>query len=801
MLNPAREGKNNNQYIKTQLIMEYVWCMDTHNRERERDEYLLDNPTNDVKVRPQLSVNRLTVTAIELVTLELPRVQRLIEYEWSRVYTYNGLPLYKNLGNSVVVKDCCYTYEAKIPYVLNQITSIDQTDPTSPIFTTATPHLLGESLDFWDFGQDVELLGLPVTVTVENPILFPGEPNKFQLTGFPITTNWTPNAASSNLGTLYYPPLPSPEYISEILTSGLNASFVEQTNITPVCSVFEMIFDPTRSRFCVRLTGAAVRTPDIDFVQDAVILVPSVTSLASLLGFTKCNHPLCGKGDEDFYAFAANPPYGTSFVALSPGTYLSGQLATEIEQQCNSTYFEPLCVDLTKSTDIPANAYHLTICTDTGSKITIDVPPGMYTPVTLAETISELLLTTWPAGQVELSWDKEDGVYTFTSMTGKVFSLEFQNLSESNIASKLGFHNFRYGSEMSYDSDEVVNAQDLITACPIPGLDTRYNLVVCEVEDNVNATKFTFYSRAPGPLPITGTTVQVEGANNELVRVTNPQQAHGFQVGDVAQLTVDGQIYHLEVVEVPSGTEFIASLGTIVLPDNTIPTVGKTLTDLGDQRLIQIDAGSAEHSFVAGDTILLTCRGVTYVGTVTPPVTATDTNVDISPNQLPIDCFGPVLPAHGIAVQGPILIQHSRTPTISIFTSGNNTCSIKPLILGFGSRDVMWNGTDVAESPFVYRLQASTYILLEMVYPCLGNARIEHRYNGDNRTTILGKIITLSDPFLDRFYPMKATFYTAVRLEYCHFRLLNPDHTLYKLHGHDWQATFRLYTPEKLIEC
>lgn len=775
--------------------MDYVWCMDTRNRIRTRDEYLLPNPTNDVKIKPQLSVNRLTVDAIELATLELPRVQRLIEPEWSRLYTYNGFPLFKNLGNTLHIRDCCYKYTAQIPYVLNNIEFIDQTDPSAPIFTTSSPHLLGKCLSCWDWGQDVQLVGLPVPVTVQTPVIL--SDTSFQITGLsPI--NWIPNPFTSTFGSLYYPQLPSPKYMSVVLAKGLNTSFTEQTSIVLACPVFQVIFDQDQSRFCIGINGAAIRTPEIDFLRDAVLTVTGAGSLGSLLGFTPCNHALCGKTDDDFLACASYPPYGTSYIELHAGNYASRQITKEIEKAHNTTYFKPAAVDLTKST--PSAQYMLTIGTDKGTIVTVAVPPGMYTPQALTITLSELLLTGWPDGQIEVTYEVTDHVYIFNSLSGKIFTLIFDDVALTNIAKQLGFQSFRYGSDTSYESDDPrITNQEFFTACPIQGLAARYNQTICQVDDDINAHKLSFYSRSPAPLPITGTTVDIEGVVNNLLRVTNPEQAHGFQVNDVTRLTVTGETFDIVVIEVVSGTEFIADFGTNVLPDNSIPTDSKTITPGSDSTIITIDSGNAEHNFVGGDMILFACEDIVYVGVITN-VTGADTVIDFSPNDIPVSCTGTVTAPKGISLQGPITVEHVVMPTVSMFTSGNNPCSIKPLILGFGPRDVLWNGNMVTTSPFVYRLQASTYILLEMVYPCNGSAHIEHRFGDDNRTTILGKIVTLTDPFLDRFYPMKATFYTGMKLDYLQFRLLNPDHTLYKLHGHDWQATFRLYTPEKLLQ-
>lgn len=141
-------------------------------------------------------------------------------------------------------------------------------------------------------------------------------------------------------------------------------------------------------------------------------------------------------------------------------------------------------------------------------------------------------------------------------------------------------------------------------------------------------------------------------------------------------------------------------------------------------------------------------------------------------------------------------------PSMSLFTSPNNVQIVKPNILGFGTRDILWRGpgTHIC-GPFAFRMIPYTYVLLEMVSP-VGSARIEHRYRSDHKTTILAKILLSFEPELERFFPMRATFFGGARLTQFHFRILNPDHTLYQLHGQPWRATFRLYAeqnPQSLI--
>jgi hypothetical protein len=770
-------------------MTEYVWCMDTRNRIVRENEYNTANPTNDICIRPQLSVNRMTVTAIELASLELPRVQRLIESDWSRFYLYTGFPLFAPAGQTIRIKDCCYEYTASIPYILNNIISIDDTDSTAPIFETTSPHFLSLCVDSWDFGDPVQVIGLPLPVILTNSHeLEIISPTVFQVKGFPFGTTWVLNPQTTNFGYLYYPQLPSPLEVARLLTKGLNASFEQRTN-SP-CLAFLVTYDKLTSRFCISLSSSVVRTKGLDFIREAVLLVEGPCSLATLLGFNQCNHPFSTQ-PKPFTVCAPQAPYGTTFIEVSPGAYLAHQLADALGECYNANYFAPRPLTLTKSTDIPPNLYVLSIGTTSGSVVQINIPAGGYTPLTLSKTISHLLTDAWPAGELSLAWNKERMTFVFSSETSTPFSLEFQSTGLTNIATQLGFSCFRYSGEIEYESDEPINAGLLNESCQT--IPMRFNSAVCNVIDNTNSRTLTFNFSSIPPLPITDTMLDAEMG---LLRITNLQQAHGLQVNDVVNIGIRNQTFLFPVVLVANGTEFVVALGTVVLPDNDIPTEGKTLVNVQDQNLISID--SIEHTFLIGEVVIFACEGVRYVGTVAN-VTSTTTEISIYPNVLPLSCFGLVTPSKQVSVTGEVTVRNMQAPRISMLVSGNNPCSIEPLILGFGRQDVLWEGSHVFESPYVYRLQASTYILLEMVYP-VGSARIEHRFNNDNRTTILGKIVTLADPYLERFYPMKATFFTGIKLDYCQFRLLNPDHTLYQLHGHNWQATFRLYTPQ-LLEC
>lgn len=110
-------------------------------------------------------------------------------------------------------------------------------------------------------------------------------------------------------------------------------------------------------------------------------------------------------------------------------------------------------------------------------------------------------------------------------------------------------------------------------------------------------------------------------------------------------------------------------------------------------------------------------------------------------------------------------------------------------------------GTTFAEpgggfAPFTFSSVVGTtppFVLVELVDP-KQVTHVVHSAHGDVNASILAKVPTAFLPRLDRFYPMKVSFPTSVRLNTVRLRLLNPDHSLYQLNGQEWSATLRLST-------
>jgi hypothetical protein len=313
----------------------------------------------------------------------------------------------------------------------------------------------------------------------------------------------------------------------------------------------------------------------------------------------------------------------------------------------------------------------------------------------------------------------------------------------------------------------------------------RYASSVCTVTVDDKARKFMFTTTMPTPLPHTSTHVIV--ADTCLV-VTNDRHAHGFQIGDVVTLERHTGKHHLVVAQVPSGTSFVLDIYTTEFPPLQFDVTGRQFTaNPEDQQLI------LDTALVANIQVLFTYDDITYAGTVVD-VTADTTTIDFAPNTLPASCVGVPLSARHTLAESLAVYSDARPKLNLLFGTAAKTRGFQASMLGFEQSDVLWNPhTPHLASPFTYHLQPPSYVLIQMLTPASGSARFE----AGHATNIVGKVVLLPHPSLGRFYPMTTTFFSCIKVDHVHLRILNPDHTLYQLHNHNWSATIRLHMPDK----
>jgi hypothetical protein len=737
---------------------EFVWCMDTMNKSSHHPPMDPNNPTNDVVVPLNMTINRITVESIELATLELPRAQRLIETQWNRFFVCDSIhfqtpEMQEHVLFNLMVRIGGVDFQAFVPNALNPIVHVDNSDPLMAVVTTKYPHLLQTHVTYWDWGEDLEILADDDVIPVSsNGVLLEGvtilSPTTFSIVGH------VPS------GYLQYPDIPSPAYLATMLCKELNASCYK------IADAFNVTFDLEKGVFCLAIS----RHAEV-ILRDAVLVVSNVLSLSHYLGFGSSSSNLTfAKQTKPFYIYATEAPRPVSFVEVSPGNYTSVDLATEINYQFNKMYFEPIVGESTEQ-------YRLQFGTNFGEIKTVYIPPGLYNPVTLAATLTNQFETVWPEGNIITEWHLEDHVFSISSLNHHNFSLECQPSSSTNIANRLGFEPIRYTTDTLYVSDTPVevfwyyDSQNKV----------RYQSSLCTTTVNQKALKFSYNLSRPLGLSNLWTSCELKGTQ---AMISNKERAHGFQVGDIVNLNNKNVSGRFPVVLVSSGTEFVLDIGNSSFTKNTLNLNG-----------LMFSAGLTSTSVVVGYNFpelalldIVVFKG--YPGKVII-IDPAQTTIEFSPNELPPEYKDRTFTITDFLLE-PLNVYSNVVPKLNLMFS-YKVCGLKSSILGFPALDLLWSGTDTYSSPFTYRLEAASYVLVQLMDP-IGSARIEHYYKGDNKSNLLGKIVILPHPWLDRFYPMKSTFCTEIRLEQVHLRLLNPDHTLYQLHGHEWSATFRLNT-------
>jgi len=191
------------------------------------------------------------------------------------------------------------------------------------------------------------------------------------------------------------------------------------------------------------------------------------------------------------------------------------------------------------------------------------------------------------------------------------------------------------------------------------------------------------------------------------------------------------------------------------------------------------------HGFRVSDLALITVMGPAPTAQYIVCVSSTESSgvVSFSAGVLPLSGSFPIIMA-------------PYSPSQTSFLFAPRTDCIHASVLGVCPLDAWWtvDSPGTFSHPFPTDLEGWRYALLEMVSPP-GLARIEHMGPRQQvKRQLIGKLINLrNDLNLERFFQMTATFYSDIVMTQLHLRLLNPDYSLYKLHGREWSMTIRLY--------
>ncbi len=744
---------------------EYVICVESRNRNLE----LYPEP-NDFKLEVIFS-RGLPVTRISLGSIELPLPQYIIEKEWSRIYLSEGLALIVNSESEECLRELTIRewdgtiVRAVLPIWLNPIIDVDASDPTSPIFTTMFEHAL-DLRDQWNWGAPIRLISTVLTdtdlidLTAHNPNLDILSPNMFRLRNVPPAP---PLAADQ--GYLHAPAIANPEKLAKIVTAGLN---LNSSNAS-----YNMIFMRTRNQFCLKLTTfpcALSTAPDEICVHDpstfstivggrevarpgvspAVILANSTNCLSFVMGFGCTDLPLPPGEESVTKGVCGEFCYQCmSFIELSPGNYNVETFPAEFSNQANRFYFEPTCLPGVINPQIQIPPPTLIFSNECGVCHPVIIPFGKYSPETLAQSLENAMNTLSPTNDYRVDYNAKFGKFKFKTVSGALFGLEFDDPRNTGISflgvlsgareitmhERLGFITGCYRGDNMYMSNRPFHVPTKgcnCTSIPERLLSNIYIplLTRSKKEFGVNACRTRI---ANGLLTDQG---------NGLVRIdtlldptppppTLPQYAHGFQPEDVINV-IDrntATTHQLVVAEVLSATSFLAEIS-----------------------------------------------GVTsFVGAV-------DLEVCIS-------LFGPVIVNlffGSLCNVAPF--SQSMADSTPFATFPFNT--IRAEITGFPPTAILWDG--VGSLPFLapnqFNLDPPSSLLIQLVEP--NESRyIQHRFQNDILTNLLAKIIAYPPLRQERAVPQEVHFQGLKIINTLHFRILNPDHSLYHFHGANWSAT------------
>ena len=728
-------------------LSEYTIAIDSRNR--DKDKY---PESNDCTL--QINFSRgLPVTQIHLGSIELSLPQYTIEECWSNIYFDNGIRLQPS--NDDASDDICafslfvidangVPYTASIPIWLNPIVAINNIGLNTYTLTTKWPHSV-ELAGFWDIlDAPMQIIGLASNGALPDDGSINGAVNvTAKLSGivinddynFTITTDATFSTDSSYL---HAPAIANPVVLSNILNQSLENARVAAGSQTR----FTVSFDSKLNKFCIEAANVLF-TNLIPNTIPQILCTPNRNDcLLNIVGYACCTISFMSSGSSGYQMVCASYPMKCmSALHITPGMYIPGTaLTAEIQLDYNRFYFEPPCLS---EPTVPPTLVFEDQC---GTCYAAILHYGHYTPYELATELQNAMNTAYGSNVFEVTFEIVDentlngtsgyivGRFVFqlaASSTLVAFALRPDHI-ETNIASILGFTStcYRYGATV-YDNTSNIYV-------PV-----------------VDCTKCSSQSLLLGS---------------------------------------DGKF--LSTVIMPFVNQNTRQIGIqVCLPKPGILGTSPTYTVNVDNTLtvtFSSDLTSTAHGLQVGDIVTMTMT--TNLGTVVyrAPVIAVNSPLEFVvpiPSTITsvtnIDCT--------MLYNQPILNLYLSEECASTRLPGSIELyhSIKPMMLGFESGSVLWYS--ISESlpiigPNIYSLDHPDYLLVELAEPN-ESIVIQHSWKSDNNVRIFGKIVLAPEMRLERIYPIESLFQNPKLINQLKFRILNPNHTLYQMHGRDWSAT------------
>ena len=764
--------------------------------------------TNDFVMELKTAPQRLPTCQIMMGSVEIPQAQCLIEDNWKRLFFNEGFgAMVRNdtdlVNRQITIQhsDPVVTSTIEIPMWLNPIDDINENGGGSYTFTTRWPHGLGVSTagavaSAWrNWGSQVTLLYndfttpfAPVAVDGLNPAVTIDNNLQFTVTGLTAglgnCTNAGPPFVTAPCAWLWAPRIASPQDLVDVLNLATQEAALEIPD--PVLATLAWSYNASSDK--VTLTQSP---PPTDGSQTLILnAAPTAFSLPTVLGFTAAQTALsnsvvpsifCGprairaapanrgfpQKQQQFTPFAANGEVGcwdhiclqTCCQYENSGVEIANVLGLSQDMMLQWNRFNLDCGCP------PGVVGAVFVFSDRcGDCYTINIPCGLWTldpdtgnhflAVFLQDAMNDAM--TAPNDQVyTVQWDAATGQFTFSSTdasTGEAleFGLEFDNAASQGAPTILGFRNICYRGATSYTSPlpvqlPIMNCMPLfpddwfLTANENNDFTDRVASWSYQVLADTCRRRFEISACKPRCFTVSTADMTLNGTTLTVAVAQSP----GFQIGDVVCMTiVDG-----------------TTLNTTYM----VPVIDVRYDTITNQFEFDLDIGSIQNFPVlpgAEDWCFCLCDQTIF-----------NLNFSLGPCDKRRDGW------------------------------------VKPDMLGFPAQVLQWGiypnpfSGDVTTPPFVsqnqYCVTHPRYILLQLLDPS-GSQLIQHQWQGDNIPNVFAKLIVGAEFIrVERLYPMQLTYMGNEVITKLRFRLLNPDHSLYEMHGKDWSATLIFGVPEK----
>lgn len=717
-------------------FVEYTYYLDSHNAEKKLITANMPN-TNSTNdvIIPCRFPNRINVAQVTLGSLELPLTQYTIEQNWQQLYFDEGIDLYVMDAQS----------ESLVQF------SIDENGTT---YTAQLPPRLNPIIDI-----------SPLSST--NTAIFTTQyPHMLSLRGL---FNWGEPMK------LISTPLTDPDYtaFTDLNTTNVGLVILSDTE-------FQLTWSGAAVTFNTNTVLGYVSTPSIPSPSYLAALVTASMNLVAPNHWVITYDPCVGKYNVCYTGSLCNVQDLNPTTLLVPGTNslpsIMGFGCTNVNISISSnalTNQNEIIPKQRNLDNIPVNCIQSIDCSPCRSQINIDI--GNYTPENLMSNLSRQLNRFY----------FDPGCNMSATAVHIVFSTQCGGCSTVTIP---------FGM---FSPDTLAAFLQSAMATDVPGIDVSWN---------INTGQFTFTAPSDFGLEFdAGTTdlafrlgfYPISYRNNNSYQSTIPIY---YPTKGCCGTTIPDR--HLSYVYTPlvngSQRKFIVE----VCKPRTYSSTAITYFDNHDGTMnVTYTTPAFGHGFQVLDVVEFAVTPfispITYYMVVTNVVSYNEFTVDLG--SVPFSVFN-----GGMAPLTYNCFSLENTISTNLYFScvGNN---VMARTLGYTECDALWNVSQPTTwiAPACYMLDWPQYLLVDLSEPN-GATHNLHAWKDDpnhtdTNTRVLAKVILYPQYRMERSFPFHMVLPDLRIINRVQVRLLNPDHSLYQLHGRDWSMTLSFHAVEKSI--